>query len=214
MKKLLGIMAVTALAASAFAQGTVTFNNQTGLVKQWTSATDQTLVTSLKGSAMVELISAPTTATLANPNLTGYATLASFLAANAGWAVGTPTVVSPGSNPGGLSVNGIFALGNLSLNVPGGANAQYFVIGWTGANGGPLGTATSYDAAVALGNAWFGQSAIFTTATGDPNATPAGLPVSTKTTFGGITLAPVPEPTSFALAGLGLAALVAFRRRS
>jgi hypothetical protein len=213
MKKLLGIMAVTALAVSAFAQGQITFNNATGLVKQWTSATDPTLLTSLKGNVMVELISAPVGTTLANPNLTGYNTLASFLAANSGWAAAT--AATGGSNPGGLAVNGIFGLGNLNLNVAGGASAEYFVIGWTGANGGALGTATSYDTAVALGSAWFGQSAIFTTTTGDPNGTPATLPTGTKSTFGGMTLAPVvPEPATFALAGLGLAALVAFRRRN
>jgi hypothetical protein len=38
--------------------------------------------------------------------------------------------------------------------------------------------------------------------------------VNLKTTFGGITLAPIPEPATFALAGLGLAALMVFRRRS
>jgi hypothetical protein len=37
MKKLLGIMAITALAASAFAQGTISISNQTGKVQQWTS---------------------------------------------------------------------------------------------------------------------------------------------------------------------------------
>jgi len=34
MKKLLGILAISALAASAFAQGTVVLANQTGTVKQ------------------------------------------------------------------------------------------------------------------------------------------------------------------------------------
>jgi hypothetical protein len=193
-----------------FAQGQITFANQTGLVKQFTSYTDQTLINSLKGNAMVELISAPVGTALPNPWVANYATLAGFLSANPGWAPGT--ALAGGSNPGGLAVNGIFANGNLSLNVPGGANAEYFVIGWTGPNGGPLGAAATYDVAQALGLCWIAESAIFTTATGDPTISPPSLPVSTKTTFGGIFFEPIPEPSIFALAGLGFAALLVFRR--
>jgi Immunoglobulin domain len=185
MKKVFTLVVMIVTPTMAFAQGQVTFNCNAGGVKQWTSATDLTLINSPKGNVMVELISAPVGTALSSPNVNEYATLAGFLAANPGWAPGT--ALAGGSNPGGLAVNGIFALGNLSLNVPGGANAQYFVIGWTGPNEGPLGTATSYDAAMAFGNCCFAQSAIFTTRTGDPNATPPELPVSTKTTFGGIT---------------------------
>jgi hypothetical protein len=61
----------------------------------------------------------------------------------------------------------------------------------------------------------FGQSAIFTTATGDPTATPVpGFPVSLRGSFAGLMMATIPEPTGFALVGLGLAALLVFRRRN
>jgi len=212
MKKLLGIMAACALTASAFAQGTVVFQNLTGLVKQWTSASDSTLVTSTKGNTMVDLITAATTATLPNPLGTygtsgfalNYQTLGAFLGANPGWhseAVG-----------GVNSANGIFNNGAVSLTgIAGGGSAQYLIIGWTG-------TAATLDAAI-TGGAWVGESAVFTTTTGDPTTTPPGTPINLKSTFTGLTLAPtgtapVPEPTSFALLGLGAAAMLIFRRRN
>ena len=214
MKKLLGITAACALTVSAFGQGTVVFQNLTGLVKQWTSTSDGTLVSAPKGNAMVDLISAAPGVALANPLgvlstpggfALNYQTLGAFLAANPGWhseAVG-----------GVNSANGIFNNGSVSLTgIAGGASAQYAVLGWSG-------TAATLDAAI-TGGAWVGESAIFTTTTGDPGTTPPGTPINLKSTFTGIILAPqagavppVPEPATFALVGLGAAAMLIFRRR-
>jgi len=206
-------MAVCALTASAFAQGTVVFANLTGTVKQWTSTSDSTLVASTKGNTTVDLISAAANVDLASPlgtlSATGFAlnyqTLGAFLAANQGWhseAVGGVT-----------SANGIFNNGTVSLTgIAGGASAHYAIIGWTG-------TAATLDAAIA-GGAWVGQSAVFTTGTGDPTTTPPGVATSLKSTFTGMVLAPTggavvtPEPTTFALLGLGAAAMLILRRRN
>jgi hypothetical protein len=79
------------------------------------------------------------------------------------------------------------------------------MIGWTGSS-------ASYDIAFAA-NAFLGESAIARTATGNPTATPPGTAVPLSDTFTGITPAPTPEPSTFALAGLGLAALLIFRHR-
>jgi hypothetical protein len=100
-------------------------------------------------------------------------------------------------------------------NINEAANAEYAIVAWTGSY-------TSLDAAIAAdltsagADSFIGISAIATTTTGDPISSPAGTPVGLKATFPGETLAPVvvPEPTTFALAGLGLAALLVFRRRN
>ena len=214
MKKLLGIMAITALAASAFAQGTVVIANQTGLVKQWTTVQDSTLMSVAKGSGWVELIAAPKGTSL-SPLYTGttvpgemkYPTLAAFLTANPGWAVPAGT-----ANPGPIGLGaGIFANGNATISgIAAGGQADYIILGWTGSSATVDAAITAWKANTGM----FGESAIATTATADPTTTPPGVPVFLRPTFAGMTLTPnIPEPSTFALAGLGAAALLIFRRR-
>jgi hypothetical protein len=203
MKKAFTLVVLILTPTIAFAQGTVILQNQTGLVKQWTSATDSTLINVPKNGGYVELIAAPINTPLVGQVGT-YSSLSGFLGANPLWAVAGgqayPIAFGPGLfNSGTVTINNIAA---------GGANAEYFLIGWTGAS-------TTYEAASAAG-AMFGQSAIATTTTGDPLATPvAGFPVSLRPTFAGLYLyPPIPEPSTSALVGLGVAVLLVFRRRN
>ena len=95
MKKAFALIVLIATPTMAFAQGTVSFGNSlTALVKQWTSATDPTLIDVPTNGGYVQLIAAPRGTPLANPlfttamagNYANYNSVSSFLAANPGWA--------------------------------------------------------------------------------------------------------------------------------
>lgn len=202
MKKILVTILVTgALSVASYGQGTISFaNNASSLVRIQTSPTDSTLINMPAGGGYVQLLWAPI----------GTVDLGAFTAV-------TGSGVSGGNNS---TLNGIAdyhgAPGRFNggtVTVPGitpGGGVALVVRAWTG-------SAASYDEAVNEGGAvQVGYSSIFTlTATGNPVIVPPGTPPSLFSApgFTGVTLAYVPEPTSMALAGLGAAALLIFRRR-
>jgi len=202
MKKYLSVLTVAAMAAcatSAFGQGILTFaNNNAGLIKKWTSATDSTLVSVPSGGGQVALFWAAAGA--AYTPWTSSMSGAAFIAANSpAWKL----EAAAGFNP---LLAGRFNSGNLTLsplaNI--GAGVDYVVMGWTGTAG--------FDAALAAGGL-VNVSSKFHTTVGDGSTVPPGAPVLMSGTFTGMTLQPVPEPSTLALAGLGAAALLIFRRR-
>ena len=212
MKKALTLVVLIISPFIVLAQGTVTFWNQTGLVQQWTSVSDTTLIPVPKNGGYVEMFSAAPSAaapTALFSAVTGgqtanYTTLAAFLAANTAWSA-TPGDVVPAPM---WIFAGLFNGGTYTIEgIPAAGNAQYFAVGWTG-------SATTFDQAIASGTAFMGESAIFTTATADFFGNPE-TPISLRLTFGGMTLTPivVPEPTTVLLAALGAVLLLLFRRR-
>ncbi len=179
MKKPLTLVVLIVSPLMAFAQGTVLFaNNSSGLVRQWTSPTDPTLISVPVGGARLELLAAPVGTAfvpLVSSPFGGvnFSTLASFLAANPGWAEVATTGIT--------LVAGRFNGGTVTLpNVAPGANAEYVIIGWTG-------SFATLDVAIASGSSFIGSSPLLTTATGDPTTTPPGTPVPLWDTFTGIT---------------------------
>lgn len=207
MKKYLSILAITLVAASAFAQGTVSFANNAGSLITYKATVDASAValpTTLNGRA--HLLYAPEAQVISAwaPAIP----LELYMAENnLQYVSGAPATVAP--------VAGRFSGGTRTATSlsPGGIG-NFVVIGWAGteayASYGDAFNAAMMDAT----RAWVGVSAPFFIDTGDPTSIPAGSPTVMSSLFSGVTLVPVPEPATFALAGLGAAALLIFRRRN
>ena len=201
MKKVLSTLAVGLLAVSAMAQGTLVFNAGTSNIR------NQSGTAMGAGAGQVQFAWAPT-GTAFTP-WTPALTAAEWYAANPQWSViGVPVGT-------GVPAPGKFTGGTLTANTAAaGAVIQGVVIGWTGT--GAQDFLAGYAAALAQGAAGqFGVSNPFQVDTGDPTSVPPGTAgaITGPTGFQGLTLQTIPEPTSFALAGLGAAALLIFRRR-
>lgn len=103
---------------------------------------------------------------------------------------------------------GYFSGGTVALpGIPGATTAFLQVRVWSTASG-------SYAGALAANqNNTYGSSSVFSLVTGDPGAQPPGVPTSFAGKLTSFNLNAVPEPSSLALAGLGAAAMLVFRRR-
>jgi hypothetical protein len=116
---------------------------------------------------------------------------------------GTSNVVAVvGNGASGWSYNG--GLSFPVLGSPNSGTLSVFVVGWNN-KGGTVNT----PAQAAAANSTLGYSTVFTY---DPGAT-SGSQVLTFAAVTGFGIQTVPEPATFAMAGLGAAAMLIFRRR-
>lgn len=187
MKKTLTTLVCLLAAVAAYAQGTVNFANIVGTT-----------------------LNAPITLDGGTTRLDGATYRAELLGgASAGSLV---PIASVAFNSGGGA--GYFLGGSQVIpGVPGGSVAFIQVRAWSTAAG------ADFAAALAAGQAGtanaYGQSTVFSVTTGNPLAQPPGTP-ATLVGLTSFSLNPgviVPEPSTFVLAGLGVASLLLFRRR-
>jgi hypothetical protein len=212
-KTLLTVLATTAVAAGALAQGQFAWAPSTsngGIVGYSTDKATTVGVpvgnpaqVSTYGNLNVDFFFAPANTVL---------TLTNGLPNFAGWTDVGVDLQQTKISAGRMS-------STVSLPVNNGQD-ELEVVGWAG-------TATSWAAASAGGAVLLGFSGDslngspvgalgWLQALGDPTTTPAGLPAPLTigaNGFGGLVLEPVPEPTTIAVCGLGAAALLFFRRR-
>jgi len=217
MKKAILAIALVATGLTSFGQGYVLFTTSTRQV--W-----DTLVTPIKPDAglNVGFLWAPvgTTATItslaASTATNGTTSVSSFatawsdiLGSNGGYTLAvnngtSATATTTTTAVGGVSYNtaNTFALAGTT----GGTSYSVYAIAWSNAYSTPQAAQTA--------GAAVGWSSVFTYATSAAaNGTPLSFSASGMSPFG-LAAAPTPEPGTIALAGMGIASLLAFRRRN
>jgi hypothetical protein len=110
---------------------------------------------------------------------------------------------------------GKFGAASADAGVAGGTVVWYQIRGWS-ANAGATWAEASARVQANDASVWFGQSAVGQFATVAAPSTPGNVFTTTipgNIAIDGFTLASVPEPSTIALIGLGLAGLIFIRRR-
>jgi len=197
MKKLAAILCLSALATGAFAQGLIKFaNSATSLISVNGAVMPQSSGTP---GYYFALLSAP----LGTVDPTAFV-FSGLYASN--------TTASTGGRLQGGSLLGVTA----NSTWPAATSRSFEIVGWDAGSGASYNPAWLTDAASRP--AFFGMSAIAGGQSGgtDPvtqQTYPALALFSGLTLASGFNIVSVPEPTTMALAGLGAAALMIFRRR-
>lgn len=183
MKKLILTVALVASCAAAFAQGTLTFANA-------------------GPGCVFKIFDSDTTTALAGNGFMADLYWAAGTVANSSslTALGAPAPFNSGAQAG------YFTGGQRSIpGVAGGSVITVQVRAWN-TGGGNFATW----AAAATGGGSIGESALAQVTLGTPPGTPPYMTGLNGATFH---LSPIPEPSTLALAGLGLAGMLVFRRR-
>jgi hypothetical protein len=198
MKTLTAIATLATLASSAFAQGTIGFQNTVATEFYIGSVSPANVVPADTTTIDIGLFWSPTAFNTLMGNLGGIVQFGSF----AGQIAGNAAFVVPG--------------------VSGGDSEYYQVFAWDAAYGNSL---AGLQACVAAGGLFGASSAgpantiyglignsILLTANTQPAVGPPVFNTSGNS-FGKTIISPTPEPTTIALGGLGAAAMMLFRRR-
>jgi len=211
--KLLTITSVLATCGvAAYGQGTIQFANGSGSYVQINTGTGSVGASTGTYGTIAQLFYIPDTGQAAPTAFT----VADFLAKDATFNAWTATTDQ--SATGFVTVKA----GNGILTQVSGQTQQTQVTGNNvapGANVWLIALAVANNSSTAVTSltdptiSYAGVSTVWSQATGG-SGSPPGSPISTSGNgFTGIVLTPVPEPSTIALAGLGAASLLLFRRR-
>jgi hypothetical protein len=210
MKKQLAIISLLAAVASfsAFGQGFISFAGAKNSV--WNGPTTTSGLGASSGTTFLwSTNGAPDPlgaglSTSATGAPFGWNTITA-MTTTGGWKaavdVGTGAAAIGAINPSGLAVGGIAYNGGAPFQLQGtvgGTTYEIVALAWNGTYG------TSSN---------LGWSSSFLYATGASGTDPAGTVTFNQNGMPNFGVAPVPEPTTIALAGLGGLALLAFRRK-
>lgn len=214
MKKLLAILGLAAITTGLQAQGLVTFYSFSGTIKT------NTALSSLSGGNQVGGTAGAITGTANSFYFTVLisSSTPSSNPTNSGWTqalyAGSGII---GTNYSGLAGDMQGPKGTSSTpidNWSSGSTENYIIVGWS-ANLGTTWSAVYQQALTGnwVANGFFGASSVASGASGTP---PTGTPLSLFTgtgTFSMYAVTSTPEPGTMALAGLGIAGLLALRRK-
>jgi hypothetical protein len=217
MKKLLTIATLCGLASASFGQGYVQVANTTGSKVSAGGVVISDVTSPGTNGYIFELLTAPTTTTTIGSSLAGWTDTTDYIGIS---TTGNGRTAAQNATPDNV--------GALVPGLPTTGTADFAVVGWS------INIATTYagflnwynggqeNGPVTGSGGATGFVGISSVATGVA-AAPSGGPYNNiwgPTTSGdiqgmnlGLVTLTVPEPTTFALAGLGAAALVIFRRR-
>lgn len=202
MKKVLLTLAAVACAASVFAQGTVIFNNRatgTLITHVYFGGTSQ-----LAGNGPTDFPAGSFTWGAEFVPLSGSGFTAALLAGPDLLQANPTTTFRTGAGAGFLAPVTV-TLNGVIKDAP---SAQMQMVAWDN-RGGTITTWQDAEAAWLAGDIAAGKSPIFTVESigGDFNVPPYMIGLQSFNIY------LIPEPSTFALAGLGAAALMIFRRR-
>jgi len=204
MKKILTLAALTGLTLSVFGQGQVQFNNR---LTSATPTVDAKIFLDAVGTVALDgsntlyraaLIGGATTGTASSASAIGTLSLLASPSSGNTW-----TTFRTGAAAGYVGVGTDVARDS---GLPYGSTGLFQVVAW-------VGTETTWAAAYAdwksgLIKAGFSNALTLPTSTG-----PTDLAVPTLAGLQAFAVTSIPEPSTFALAGMGVAAMMIFRRR-
>ena len=222
MKKIYIVLSVMAAAVTSFGQGYVTvagtaanYTNLTALTGSWTGGTNAT------GNGTIGATSTGQSYKMAL--LTSLNTVNPITALFGSGTSLTNTWLDTGLLGGNTTFAGRLSIGSdvQAANASTTANQSYILVAWSSNLGSTWAlVAPQLSAGSFTANGYLGWSPyVVGTAGGPPTANPLILqgtganPVITSLSMESVSVAAVPEPSTMALAALGGAALLAFRRR-